>query len=93
VNPQAERTLERETRRWELANPGQQSQLPEEHAAALAKLASHPYVGLHVSGHDANYRKFHLRRTGFVLLYRIRPRLRTVRIVAVVPEASLLHRR
>ena len=85
--------LQRETELWELAHPGERSQLPEELVAAKEVLAVHPYVGRRVSGRPPSDRKLQLPRTGLFILYRIHPRLRTIRILSLAPRASLAHRR
>ena len=93
VTFRARRVVDRDTAHWEDKNPGARSQLPDELAEALEFLARHPRAGRAVSRRRRNDRKLHLRRTGFFVVYRIHPRLRLIRIITLVPEASLAHRR
>ena len=87
----AQERLAIEARAWELLHEGEKSQLPDEVDAAVELLARHPYIGTRARGRGR--RKLHLRRTGFVLMYQVKPRLRIVTITALLPDAGLRHRK
>ena len=91
LNQPVQERLAIEARAWELLHEGEKSQLPDEVNAAVEQLAHHPYIG--TRARRGRLRKLHLRRTGFVLMYEVKPRLRIVSIKALHPDAGLAHRR
>ncbi len=82
-----------ETRAWELNHDGAESELPKEIADATARLESHPFAGVRLRNRRGHVRKLHLRRTGFVMVYRVHTRLRIVAIIGLYSKASLAYRR
>lgn len=88
----AQRTLQRETETWERENAAR-SQLPDEYDAALEALAVQPFIGVRLRSRRKHVRKLLLRRTGFFVVYEVKPRSRVVTIVSVRPKRSLSQRR
>jgi hypothetical protein len=84
--------VERETTAWELLHGGARSLLPDEYERAVDALASQPYLGVRLAGRR-HRRKLLLQRTGFFVVYEVKPRLRLVKIASIIPKRSLGHRR
>jgi hypothetical protein len=87
----ARRTLDRETNGWEALHD-EPSQLPDEFENAVNALAMHPYAGRRVPTRPGHVRKYYLRRTGFFIVYRVKPRLRVIEIFSLAAKRSLAHR-
>ena len=86
---QFQRAIDRELDLW-LLRGSEPSQLEDELADAYAALASHPYLGRRMSRKDCY--KYRLARTGFFVVYKVRPRLRRIEVVALIHGRSMSHR-
>jgi len=80
IGRRAERDLEAENARWRESHGNAPSKLDADLAEASEALSRHPYLGQR----SGPRRKLLLPRTGYFLIYKVRPRKRVVNILGLL---------